>query len=297
MDATSQPSTSQLSKGKAMNVSCVASKPVAIANRGDSIDRSLQQMWRLRCEHLPVVERGELVGMLSKRDILLHSNIDGYAAHELKHCEPRRLQGYSRVDDFMTTPVVTMLPSDPLELAAKIMLRESIHAVPVARDRFLFGIVTESDLLGCYLDERSMLYPSVAQDKLSEWMSTNIFSVGPDELLPAIIRIMRDKQVRHVPVVEDKDQLLGIVSEGDVLLGRNVAKRQDSTNVEDFAGAESSCAADLMQDEPSTLGLSATLADAAAAMVSKSVSCIPVENDGRLVGVITSSDLLRHLAK
>lgn len=299
-----------------MNIATLASRPVAIANRGDSLGRSLQQMWRLRCEHLPVVESREnvLLGILSIRDILTHANENGYAAHELRHVDRKQIVSSTRVDEIMTSTLITTSPDDSVAAAAKTMLRNKIHALPLTQSRSLYGIVTETDLLKCYTEhEFSYLRPKEANDRLGDRMATNVFTVNSDELPPAVVRIMRDKHLRHVPVVDENGRLVGILSESDLLWGHNASKADyhiklpsraetyarkltADTNT-DATVATPIRAADLMNDTPLVLGVSATLADAAHLMVSKSVGSVPVVDDNRLVGIITSSDLLTPLTQ
>ena len=297
-----------------MNIATIASRPVAIANRSDSLGRALQQMWLLRCEHLPVVERREgiLRGMLSIRDILIHANENGYAAHELRHVDPKHIVSSTRVDEIMTSALITISPHEAVADAAKVMLRNKIHAIPLVQSRSLYGIVTETDLLKCFTEkEFAYLRPKEADDRLGDHIATNIFTVSEDDLPPAAVRIMRDKHIRHVPVVDDNGSLVGILSETDLLWGHNVAKAdyfiklpsRSKTHVRaaaedaEVTGATPARAADLMNDKPLVLGVSATLSDAAGLMVSNSVGSVPVVENDRLVGIITSSDLVRALCQ
>lgn len=269
------------------------------------------------CEHLPVVEcrEGVLLGILSIRDILVHANENGYAAYELRHVDQKQIFFSTRVDHVMTSSLVTIARDDSVATAAKLMFKHKIHALPLTEGSVLLGIVTETDLLKCYTKkEFSPLRPKEADDRIGDRMATNVFTVNQDDLPPAAVRIMRDKHVHHVPVVDDNESLLGILSETDLLWGHNVAQagfhieipsRSETHAPEDAAHAtdEDTSAetpvrvTDLMNDKPLVLEGSATLTDAAGLMVSNSVGSVPVVEGDRLVGIVTSSDLVQALVR
>lgn len=89
--------------------------------------------------HLPIKSGGELVGILSKEDILRLLSIRG----EYTESEFNKIQ----VKDFMSSHVVSILPNDSVGLAADIFMTNDIHALPVVEDGSLVGIVTTHDLV------------------------------------------------------------------------------------------------------------------------------------------------------
>ena len=86
--------------------------------------------------HLPVLEDGRLIGILSDRDMRLHS---GYLDS-------------TRVDAAMTSDPVTITPTTTVEEAARLMLQLKISAVPVVNDGKPVGILSTSDILKAFLD-------------------------------------------------------------------------------------------------------------------------------------------------
>jgi CBS domain-containing protein len=98
-----------------------------------------------RIHHLPIVERGAVVGLLSSRDlvgILREAKAGGSESVDaiLDRC--------STIRQAMSTPLVTLRPDDPLERAIGLIADGSIHSLLVLdADRRLAGIVTDTDLL------------------------------------------------------------------------------------------------------------------------------------------------------
>lgn len=109
---------------------------------------TLPQAMRLAAErrirHLPVVEGGELVGIVSDRDLkqAMASPATSLEAHELNY-----LLNRLTVAEIMTRTVITIGPMFPVEEAARLMVQEKISALPVMDAAHLIGIVTETDLL------------------------------------------------------------------------------------------------------------------------------------------------------
>ncbi len=99
--------------------------------------------------HLPVVEDGRLVGIVTDRDIrqTSPSPATSLAIHELHY-----LLEKVTVREVMTRKVISVTPDTPIEEAARLMLRHKIGGLPVLEGEKLVGIITETDLLQAFVE-------------------------------------------------------------------------------------------------------------------------------------------------
>jgi len=118
-----------------------------------------------------------------------------------------------RCSEIMAKNVKTATRDMPVRDAAIQMRDGDVGSVPVVEDGKLVGIVTDRDIVIRVLAEGKE--PSTP---ISEAMTTEIFSVKPDDFVFEAVRLMGDKQVRRLPVVTDNGRLAGIIAMADVAL-------------------------------------------------------------------------------
>lgn len=120
--------------------------------------------------------------------------------------------------------------------------------------------------------------------KVSDVMTSNVVTVKPDETIVDAARKMAENKIGSVVVVDDKGTIIGILTEGDIVR-RVVARGLDPSQTPVEA---------VMTKNPITIFEDADLAAAAELMREKGVGHLPVVNEeGRLVGIITRSDIVR----
>jgi CBS domain-containing protein len=115
------------------------------------------------------------------------------------------------IADAMTVRVVTVRPDETVQLAIARMNEENVGAVAVCEGNKLVGIFTERDVLRL-AGEGSQF----GELKMRDVMTTRVLTVTPDVEIIDAARLMREKKIRHVPVVEDGN-VLGIVGIRDVM--------------------------------------------------------------------------------
>ena len=124
-----------------------------------------------------------------------------------------------RCREIMTSNVRTATRDMPLRDVALIMRDGDMGSVPVVEDGKLVGIVTDRDIV-----VRSIADGKDASSPVGEAMTTEIFSVGPDDFVFEAIRLMGDRQVRRVPVVDAEGKLAGIIAMADIALEKYFKK-------------------------------------------------------------------------
>ena len=119
---------------------------------------------------------------------------------------------------------------------------------------------------------------------VSEVMSTDLFTVGPDDRLALAASIMDWRNIQHLPV-EAAGQLVGMLSGRDVL--HFVAEQGWRPEQENPVPVR-----ELMNCSPVSVQPELSIADAVKLMVEHQVDCLPVTQGGQLMGVVTSHDML-----
>lgn len=121
-------------------------------------------------------------------------------------------------------------------------------------------------------------------ETIGDFMTTDLFTVHPDDLVDLAASVMNWKHVRHVPVEDDEGRLVGLVSHRDLLRWlshRLIVRDQTIASVKT-----------IMKPAPVTVNPQTTTLEAIALMRSLGFGCLPVVEAGRLVGIVTAQDFL-----
>ncbi len=121
-------------------------------------------------------------------------------------------------------------------------------------------------------------------------MSAEVTTLGRNDTLLLAKDIMNLGRIRHFPVVED-DELVGVVSQRDLYRASLGTVMQYGEKAQ-RAFLESVAVKEIMVD-PISIGLDATVQDAARLMMEHKIGCLPVLEDDRLVGIVTETDMLQ----
>jgi CBS domain-containing protein len=139
------------------------------------------------------------------------------------------------VRDVMTTPVITVTPDTPLREVARLLIEHRISGVPVTDDTgTVLGVVSEADflmkeqgpeaihhrrvarLLGESGATRAQL-ARLAARSAGEAMSTPPITVGTWYRIVEAARLMTERRINRLPIVDDQRRLVGIVSRADLV--------------------------------------------------------------------------------
>ena len=125
--------------------------------------------------------------------------------------------------------------------------------------------------------------------RIEECMTTDLFTVHPNEPIDLVAKLMDWKRIRHIPVEDDQGKLVGLVSCFEVL--RHCAPSLQQAKSEPIpVGA-------IMQSKPLTLPPETPLAEAVARMQQEKSASLLVAKDERLIGIVTEHDILTLTAR
>jgi CBS domain-containing protein len=127
--------------------------------------------------------------------------------------------------DVMTPNPATVSENDSIRDAARIMAREDSGVVPVVDGRKVIGMVTDRDIVvRCVAEGKDP-----ANARVDECMTKSVRAVKEDTPVTEVLTLMSKAQIRRVPVVNASDELVGIVSLGDISTATNQDDRVGKT--------------------------------------------------------------------
>lgn len=125
------------------------------------------------------------------------------------------------VKEIMNTHLVTLSADSKLGFANDIMYLGRIRHLPVVNGKEIVGILTQRDLYKASLtsivtnwNENKVFLDSV---KVAEMMTKDVITISSDTFIEDAAQMMIDKKIGCLPVVEDKNILVGLITETDVL--------------------------------------------------------------------------------
>jgi CBS domain-containing membrane protein len=110
----------------------------------DVLDLADDLMSMARIRHIPILDGGELVGVVSQRDLFYSALVKALGVEQR---EQKDLMKTFRARDVMIQPVITIWQSATVTEAARLMAENKIGCLPVVEGKRLVGLVTETDIL------------------------------------------------------------------------------------------------------------------------------------------------------
>jgi CBS domain-containing protein len=124
-------------------------------------------------------------------------------------------------------------------------------------------------------------------------MTAEVTTLHRNEMLSLAEQLMSLGRIRHLPVVDEDGQLAGIVSQRDLfhsgLLRALGHGKHAAAHVRDMLPVKEVMSTDVITTKPD-----ASLEEAALLTVEKKIGCLPVVENGRLVGILSESDFVAH---
>lgn len=124
--------------------------------------------------------------------------------------------------------------------------------------------------------------------ELETIMTTDVVTIGVDDNLESARKIMHDRRIRHLPVVDSESQLVGLITTTNVLAATDSFLRDDESKMHPDQIAVN----DVMVSDVITVDEHAGVRQAAVFLEKHRIGCLPVVTDGELRGIVTDTDFV-----
>jgi CBS domain-containing protein len=173
---------------------------------------------------------------------------------------------------------------------------KSLAAMPDSPSKDVRQRRLTSAMLDCQKQERPIHeWPVIETTKIDDWeqgyrtvgqfMTTDLFTVQPDDLIDLVASVMDWRHVRHVPVEDEAGHLVGLITHRSLLRMFGNGVRTGGT------------AREIMVQDPITVCPSTPSLEAIEIMRRNRIGCLPVVDGNQLVGIVTSYDFLEASAR
>ncbi len=132
--------------------------------------------------------------------------------------------------------------------------------------------------------------------RVRDLMTRNVVAARPDDSVAKLRNLMVERDVRHIPVVEGDRELVGLVSQRDLLRNALIEQPDVPDFIED-ALLERLHVRELMTTGVVSVEPDSDIREAAQVMFENKFGCLPVIEGSRLVGILTESDFVRMMAE
>lgn len=207
-----------------------------------------------------------------------------------------------KVEEVMSKNLISVKPTKPIHSIAEIMMENKISSLIIINDEGkLSGIVTKSDITTYFA------YKGRRGFKVQDFMTSKPVTVRPSQPTFLAAYLMAENRICRVVVVDGENRPLGIITLSDMTMFSNLLKPAKilaegkpllmKTSFVQPKSVHLLTAGDIMTAHPITVKKNAELTSAAKLMARNSISGLPVTDDeGKLVGIITQSDITRSVA-
>jgi len=189
----------------------IMSSPLIIATAKMEAPHTAREMIRLDQWYSPVVESSQdytYLGVLGLEDFM----------RALLKGESTKLS--KPLSEIMTTELITCSPDDEVDNVWRLMQNHSLAGLPVVKKERLVGILTQKDLL-----DSGAVFPTFeskkgrfkASSKITSVMRTPVIALKPSSTVKEAAELMLEKNIGRIPIVDEKERLVGIVDREDVV--------------------------------------------------------------------------------
>ena len=263
-----------------MQIKNLMSEDLITVDKDQNLSVALKLLRKHNVSRLPVTNNKELVGIISERDI---ANKLGSSKYESMPAS--RLH----ISSVMVKDVFTVPKEMQLEDVAKLMLDNGIGSVPVMDDEKMVGIVSKADFV--------TLATGIAFDKITvkEIMSKELITVSSTERIVHARRQMIESNVGRLPVVDD-EELVGMITSKDLMRAfidfrKKVPEKYQKSQIKELL------VEDIMSTNPTSVTKDMSITEISQIIMETGFNGLPVVEDGKVVGIITQTDILKLIEK
>jgi CBS domain-containing protein len=120
-----------------------------------------------------------------------------------------------KIETVMTKQPICCSPSDSVQRVAQMMRQQDVGAIPVVSDlvsKKLVGIITDRDLCVTALAEGKEPHSTT----IAPYFTKEVITCSPEDTLEACEQKMRQHKIRRIPVVDNKNECVGIIVQADI---------------------------------------------------------------------------------
>ncbi len=190
------------------HVSTVMVKDLITVDEDDDVTDVAKILIDKNIGAIPVMSDGEMVGIVTKSDFIYLCKAKAYEKISVK--------------DIMTTDIVSISADDRLVHARKVIMDSKIGRLLLTEDNELAGIITSKDIAKAFVSFRKHTPDKYQASQIKEliagdYMSTNVETISQYATIPTLADAMLETGYNGYPVVDDEDQIIGIVTQSDLL--------------------------------------------------------------------------------
>ena len=274
----------------------IMSAPVFVVTPEDTVAHARRLMVRHKISRLPVMENGDLIGIITKKDI-------AYRLRQGEAAWRRRPPDRIPVGALMTEHPAVVSPDVGIRQIARLFVEKTISSVPVVEAGAVSGIVTKTDLMRSAL-VRALTSP--AGDVMED-----LSVVSRYHSLDHVIGVMRERNDK-VLVVDEDGTPAGIITETNLaffdeepklsgVIGKDVTiqrrREADGPGGQDLLAVTAVTAEDLMTSPVITVTADTPLPDAIALMEKHHINSLVVMEKNTIAGILKRDDIIKEVAK
>jgi len=260
-----------------MKVREIMTKDVVYVNKNDDLEHVLYLMEKYNITKLPVVDDGKVVGIVT----------DNKIADKLGSIRSKGvLASHMYSSTVMEKEFETVSPDTDIMEILKTVGEPGPTMLPVVVNEHLVGVVTKADLL-----------PLVkSNENIKEIMTTHVITTKPEDRVIHARRLMIDNDIARLPVVEN-GEVVGIISDSEIAFTFATLKKGISLGHQHHR-LKNLLVKDIMRSPAITARDTISIKEAAEIMMEHDIGCIPIlGGDNKIRGIVTRTDLLKHLLK